>query len=191
MKFALKLAAGCAILIAAPASAQILGGGGGAGGSLGGSLGGAGGNIGGNLGGSGGLNGGLGGVNGGLSGRLGADTGLSGPSGRFDVSRSVALNASTAASVEPGTIVTDASGRAIGTVQTVRASARGAIDNVVVRVGNRMASLPVANFGVSGDVLVSGMTRAELVRASRQQQAAAPSPSRARSGRTARGVDEQ
>lgn len=48
MKLALKLAAGCAILIAAPASAQILGGGGG----LGGTLGGGGGQLGGNLGGS-------------------------------------------------------------------------------------------------------------------------------------------
>ena len=189
MKFALKLAAGCTILVAAPVSAQILGGGGGAGGSLGGSLGGAGGNLGGSgaLGGSGGL----GGLNGGLSGRLGADTGLSSPSGRFDVSQSVALNASTSATVEPGTIVTDAHGRAIGTVQAVRNTAAGAVQNVVVRVGNRLASLPAANFGVSGDVLVSGMTRAELVRASRQQQAAGPAPARARSDRPTRNVDER
>ena len=41
MKLAVKLAAGCAILVAAPASAQLLGGAGGLGGQLGGTLGGA------------------------------------------------------------------------------------------------------------------------------------------------------
>lgn len=199
MKLALKLAAGCAILMAAPASAQILGGSGG--GGLGGSLGGGGGGLGGSLGGSGSgsLGGSLGGLNsganGGLSGRLGSDVGLNGRAGRFDASQAVALNASTAASVEPGTIVRDTRGRMVGTVQAVRTTAKGAVDNVLVRVGDRVASLPAANFGVTGDVLVSGMTRAEVVRGAQQQQASQQGTGRAqqssRSSGTARNTSEQ
>jgi hypothetical protein len=64
--------------------------------------------------------------------------------------------------VAPGMAIRDTAGRAIGTVQAVRAGANGALSDVLVRVGNRVATLPAANFSGSGDVLVSAMGKSEV-----------------------------
>ena len=77
--------------------------------------------------------------------------------GTFDVAR--------------GMDVTDARGRVIGTVQQVRTTADGAVQAVAVAVGKRIAALPAANFSGSGDVLVSQMSKAEITRTARDQQA--------------------
>lgn len=59
-------------------------------------------------------------------------------------------------------IVRDTSGRAIGTVNQVRGAANGAVDTVLVAVGDRVAALPADNFTVSGEALVSAMSRGEI-----------------------------
>jgi len=69
-------------------------------------------------------------------------------------------------------IVRDSSGRAIGEVQQLRTTANGAIDSVIVEVGNRTATLPADNFTLSGDALVSAMTRGEVRREARAQDEA-------------------
>ena len=265
MRLALKLAAGCAILVAAPASAQILGGsgGGGLGGSLGGNLGGtlsgpardvtgrlggatdakvdrevdrrsgranarARGNARGDgavdalgrsatLGGSASGDAGAGaqavgtdrlrgtvqnvrgttrgtvdsargtarGAVGNLGNRAGsasasgsgsASGAFQGGAGQLAAAGSAAATTAGAISVSPGMIVRDTSGRAIGRVQAVRARANGMIDHVVVRAGDRLATLPDDNFSASGNVLVSAMGEADVRRMSRGQQTAQSNP---------------
>ena len=80
-----------------------------------------------------------------------------------------AASAAGAIAVNPGMIVRDASGRAIGEVQGVRARANGLVDQVLVEAGNRVVALPADNFSVSGDALVSAMSRAEVRKESREQ----------------------
>jgi hypothetical protein len=58
----------------------------------------------------------------------------------------------------------------VGRVQSVRRTATGAVESVAVQVGDRVATLPAANFGVTGDVLVSAMGRGEVRRAAQRQQ---------------------
>ncbi|WP_230482936.1 hypothetical protein [Sphingomonas sp. Leaf21] len=67
--------------------------------------------------------------------------------------------------VNPGMAVTDAKGRAIGAVQSVRTNAQGAVERVLVKVGDRVADLPAANFSGSGSALVSAMGQGEVKRA--------------------------
>jgi hypothetical protein len=83
---------------------------------------------------------------------------------------SAAANAAGAISVSPGMIVRDSAGRAIGEVQNLRAAANGVVDTIFVEVGNRVAALPADNFSVSGETLVSAMSRSE-VRKEAQDQA--------------------
>ena len=64
--------------------------------------------------------------------------------------------------VNPGMAVTDARGRALGAVQSVRANAQGAVERVLVKVGNRVADLPATNFSGSGNVLVSAMGQGDV-----------------------------
>jgi hypothetical protein len=44
------------------------------------------------------------------------------------------------------------------------------VDAVVVEVGNRTATLPAGNFTVSGETLVSGMSRGEVRREAQAQE---------------------
>jgi hypothetical protein len=104
----------------------------------------------------------IGGLGGGASGSASGSA-----SGRFGIGSlalagSAAANAFGALGVAPGMIVRDTSGRVIGEVQNVRATANGIVDTVFVEVGNRLAALPADNFSVSGDTLVSAMSRAEV-----------------------------
>ncbi|MFN3775037.1 MAG: hypothetical protein ACK4SP_04665 [Sphingomonas parapaucimobilis] len=64
--------------------------------------------------------------------------------------------------VDTGMVVNDAQGRAIGAVQSVRTNARGAVERVLVKMGDKVANLPAANFSGSGNVLVSAMGQGDL-----------------------------
>jgi hypothetical protein len=69
--------------------------------------------------------------------------------------------------VGSGMAVTDAQGRAIGAVQSVRTNAQGTVDRVLVKVGDKIANLPAANFSGSGSVLVSTMGQGEVSNAAK------------------------
>jgi ribosomal 30S subunit maturation factor RimM len=73
--------------------------------------------------------------------------------------------------IAPGMAVTDARGKVIGHVQELRQTSQGVVQAVTVEVGNRVATLPAANFAGSGDVLVTGMTKGQLKNAAEQQDA--------------------
>jgi hypothetical protein len=68
-------------------------------------------------------------------------------------------------------VVRDSAGRAIGEVRSLHSAASGRIDSVLVAVGNHAASLPADNFTISGNTLVSAMSRADVRREAQQQQA--------------------
>ncbi|HEY0326312.1 MAG TPA: hypothetical protein VGC46_10120, partial [Allosphingosinicella sp.] len=81
-----------------------------------------------------------------------------------------AADAAGSVSLAPGMVVRDAGGRLIGRVLDFQAAADGLIQAVLVRVGDRVAALPADNFTVSGDALVSAMTRGEVRREAAEQQ---------------------
>lgn len=82
--------------------------------------------------------------------------------GTLALAGSAAASGAGAFPVSPGMVVTDAKGRLIGTVQSVRTSGTGAVQQVLVRVKDKTAALPAANFTGSGDALVSAMGRGEV-----------------------------
>lgn len=82
--------------------------------------------------------------------------------GTLALAGSAAANGAGAFPVTPGMAVTDAKGQAIGTVKSVQTSATGAVQQVLVRVKDKTAPLPAANFTGSGDALVSAMGRSEV-----------------------------
>jgi hypothetical protein len=90
--------------------------------------------------------------------------------GSLAAAGSAAANAAGTFAVGPGMIVRDGSGRAVGEVQTLRTTASGMVDAVVVEVGNRLATLPADNFTVSGETLVSAMSRGEVRREAQAQE---------------------
>ncbi|WP_422057870.1 hypothetical protein [Sphingomonas sp.] len=57
--------------------------------------------------------------------------------------------------------IENARGRLVGRVQEVNRNARGRIESLAVRVGDRVATLPASNFSADGDVLVSAMGKGE------------------------------
>lgn len=185
-KFLIGSAVAAFAIMAAPASAQLLGGGGGIGGGLGGSLSGA-------LGGGAGL-GGLGSSIGDVSSSVGSTVsgsangaanvdrssgrasgnvaggltgGASASLGQLALAGSSAANVAGSFDVSPGMVVQDARGRVIGTVQDVRSTASGTVQSVVMTVGNATATLPAANFNGSGNVLVSAMGKGEVKKAAK------------------------
>ena len=92
---------------------------------------------------------------------------LSAAGGNGALSGNLALAGSGAAQggsfpVNTGMVVNDAQGRAIGAVQSVRTNAQGAVERVLVKVGDRIANLPAANFSGSGNVLVSAMGQGDV-----------------------------
>lgn len=174
-------------IMAPPAPAQLLGGGGGIGGGLGGGLsGGLGGGVSG-LGGVGSTVGSVGSsvgstVGGTASGAANVDRssgrasgnvaggltgGASGSLGQLALAGSSAANVAGSFDVSPGMIVQDARGRAIGTVQSVRSTASGTVQSVVMKVGDATATLPAANFSGSGNVLVSAMGKGDVKKAAK------------------------
>lgn len=81
---------------------------------------------------------------------------------------SAAANGAGSVDVRPGMSVVDATGRAIGTVRDLRSEADGRVRQVLVQVGDRVATLPAANFSGQGSVLVSAMKRGDVQRKASQ-----------------------
>ncbi|MDB5715870.1 MAG: hypothetical protein JWO15_3267 [Sphingomonadales bacterium] len=71
----------------------------------------------------------------------------------------------------PGMNVNDAKGRFIGTVSKFESTSTGRVEKVVMKVGNRTASLPASNFTGSGDVLVSTMPKKDVTTEAKKQDA--------------------
>lgn len=67
--------------------------------------------------------------------------------------------------VSAGMPVRDARGKVIGTVQSVRSNASGAVEQVLVQTRSGTATLPAANFTGSGSALVSAMGKSEVNKA--------------------------
>lgn len=95
----------------------------------------------------------------------------SGSLGQLVASGSGAANGAGTFAIEPGMPIEDAKGRTIGYVQSVKQTKQGIVQAVTVESGNRIATLPAANFSGQGDALVTGMTKGELTSAAKQQQA--------------------
>lgn len=89
--------------------------------------------------------------------------------GQLAASGSTAANAGGMFAVAPGMPIQDAEGRIVGQVRSVRQSAAGVVQSVIVEAGNRTAELPAANFAGSGNVLVTGMSKGEINKASQAQ----------------------
>jgi hypothetical protein len=86
-----------------------------------------------------------------------------------------------------GARVEDAKGRLIGSVQRVNRTARGRIESVTMRVGDRLATLPASNFSADGDVLVSAMGKGAVKDAAKSgdggsSSSAAPASNGAKGG---------
>lgn len=92
--------------------------------------------------------------------------------GQLAASGSAAASGAGMFAVEPGMPIEDAKGRVIGYVQQVHETKRGVVQAVTVEVGDRLATLPAANFAGSGDVLLTGMTKGELKSVAKEQQTA-------------------
>lgn len=82
--------------------------------------------------------------------------------GSLALAGSAAANGGGAFPVSVGMPVTDAKGKLIGTVQSVRTAARGRVEQVLVKVRGKTAALPAANFTGSGDALISAMGKGEI-----------------------------
>jgi hypothetical protein len=112
----------------------------------------------------------LSGVSGTASGAGSFAGSFQGSLGQLAAAGSGAANGSGMFAVEPGMAVTDARGKVIGYVQELRQTGQGVVKAVTVEVGNRVATLPAANFAGSGDVLITGMTKGQLKKTAEQQQ---------------------
>jgi hypothetical protein len=96
--------------------------------------------------------------------------------GQLALAGSAAANAAGSFDVAPGMVVRDMTGKAIGTVSDVRTTAQGAVQSVVMEVGNSTATLPAANFSGSGNVLLSAMTKNEVKQTARRQEKSETQP---------------
>ena len=89
--------------------------------------------------------------------------------GQLAASGSSAASAGGMFAVAPGMPIEDPKGRVVGYVQSVKQSGSGVVQSVIVESGNRTAELPAANFAGSGDVLVTGMTKGDIKKTSKEQ----------------------
>ncbi|WP_440979533.1 PRC-barrel domain-containing protein [Sphingomonas pseudosanguinis] len=96
--------------------------------------------------------------NGAANGNVGAGNGM------LALAGSAAAEGAGSFDVRPGMNVVDARGRAIGTVRSLRSEADGRVRDVLVQVGDRVATLPAANFSGEGNVLVSAKGRSAVQR---------------------------
>lgn len=83
-------------------------------------------------------------------------------SGTLALAGSAAANGNGSFPVSVGMPVQDARGKVIGTVQSVRSSSRGVVQQVLVKTGDKTATLPATNFTGSGSALVSAMGKGEV-----------------------------
>lgn len=96
--------------------------------------------------------------------------------GQLALAGSAAANAAGSFDVAPGMVVRDMAGRVVGSVTDVQTTAQGAVQSVVMEVGNSTATLPAANFSGSGNVLLSAMTKNEVKQTARQQDKSTTQP---------------
>ena len=92
--------------------------------------------------------------------------------GQLAAAGSAAANGAGMFAIEPGMPIEDAKGRVIGYVQQIKQTKQGVVQAVTVEVGDRVATLPAANFSGSGEALVTGMTKGELKSAAKDQNTA-------------------
>lgn len=85
--------------------------------------------------------------------------------GTLAMAGSAAANGQGSFPVALGMPVTDPKGRVIGTVQSLRTAGSGEVQQVLVKMKDKTATLPATNFTGSGDVLVSAMGKAEVKKA--------------------------
>lgn len=64
--------------------------------------------------------------------------------------------------VAAGMPVTDPRGKVIGHVDQISQTGHGVVQAITVEVGERFATRPASSFNGSGNLLVTGMTKAEL-----------------------------
>lgn len=95
----------------------------------------------------------------------------SGGLGQLAAAGSAAANGAGIFAIEPGMPIEDPKGRVLGYVQQVQHTKQGVVQAISVEVGNRVATLPAANFSGSGGALVTGMTKGELKSAAKEQDA--------------------
>lgn len=96
--------------------------------------------------------------------------------GQLALAGSAAANAAGSFDVAPGMVVRDMAGEVVGSVADLQTTAQGAVQSVVMEVGNRTATLPAGNFSGSGNVLLSAMTRNEVKQTARQQETSTTRP---------------
>ncbi|MFZ5706683.1 MAG: hypothetical protein ACOY5R_15640 [Pseudomonadota bacterium] len=96
--------------------------------------------------------------------------------GQLALAGSAAANAAGSFDVAPGMVVRDMAGKVVGSIADVRTTAQGAVQSVVMEVGNSTATLPATNFSGSGNVLLSAMTKNEVKQTARQQEKTATQP---------------
>ncbi|MFD1789854.1 PRC-barrel domain-containing protein [Sphingomonas floccifaciens] len=89
--------------------------------------------------------------------------------GMLALAGSAAADGAGSFDVAPGMNVVDAKGRALGTVRSLKSEANGRVREVLVQVGDRVATLPAANFSGEGNVLVSAMGRGAVKREASEQ----------------------
>ena len=94
----------------------------------------------------------------------------SGGLGQLAAAGSGAANGAGMFAIEPGMPIQDPRGRVIGYVQQVQHTKQGVVQAVTVEVGDRVATLPAANFSGSGEALVTGMTKGGLKSAAENQE---------------------
>lgn len=80
------------------------------------------------------------------------------------------LGGTSTPALDVGTRVEDARGRLVGHLEQVNRNARGRIESVAVRVGDRIATLPASNFSAGGDVLFSAMGKGAVKDAAKEQE---------------------
>jgi hypothetical protein len=101
---------------------------------------------------------------------------VSGGLGQLAAAGSTAANGAGMFAIEPGMPIEDPKGRVIGYVQQVKQTKQGVVQTVTVEVGNRVATLPAANFSASGNALVTNMTKGELKSEAANQETSDPQP---------------
>jgi hypothetical protein len=102
------------------------------------------------------------------SGNAAASNGMS----NLALAGSGAANSRGMFAVTPGMPVTDARGKVIGTVQSVGTTTRGRVQQLRMKVGDKIATLPASNFAGTGNTLVSTLGKADLKKAAKAQAAA-------------------
>jgi hypothetical protein len=93
--------------------------------------------------------------------------------GQLAATGSAAASGDGMFAVTPGMPIADRRGKVIGYVHDLREAGGGVVEAVSVEVGDRLATLPATSFSGAGNILVTGMTKAELKEEAKRQEAAA------------------